>query len=313
MSGTITGGGGTNTLDYSGYGSPVTVNLQTKSATAIGGIWVNLQSFKGTDTTDTLIATDATTTTWALNGNNAGTVDNAAFTGFANLIGGSGADVFQFANGATVSGVMDGKGGSNTLSYATNTGGVTVNLGNATTGLANSSATGINGGGANGIANISTVVVGGGDNYLTAVGVSTNVTFTATGNGNNILVGGSGNNTLIVSGTGHNMVIGGHGISTLNGGTGHNLLIGGYTAYDAVFADLGSIMNLWKTVNNANSYAQAITTLLASSFAYPLTAATVHSNANDTINAGTHALDWYFVALASAITDQNAGETVTLC
>ena len=103
------------------------------------------------------------------------------------------------------------------------------------------------------------------------------------------------------------------GISTINGGTGYNLLIGGYTAYDAVFADLESILSIWKTVNSATKYAQAISKLTASSYAYSLSAATVHGNANDTINAGTHALDWYFVALASEITGEKTGETVTLC
>ena len=249
VSGTVAGGGGTNTLDFSGYGSLVTVNLQSSTATGIGGTWSNIQTFKGANTTDTLVATDGTANAWALRGSNAGTVDGVSFTGFANLIGGSGNDTFTIANGATVAGVVDGKGGSNTLDYSAYTGGVTVNLGNATTGLANNSATGVNGGAANGIFNIGAVIVGAGNNYLTAVGDSSSVTFSVTGNGNNILVGGSGTNTLTVNGTGNNIVIGGQGVSTLNGGTGYNLLIGGDTAYDAVFADLQSILNIWKTAH----------------------------------------------------------------
>jgi Ca2+-binding RTX toxin-like protein len=240
-------------------------------------------------------------------------VNGVAFTGFANLTGGSGNDTFLFANKATVSGVIDGGGGSNTLDYSAYTGGVTVNLGNATTDLANYSATGVNGGAANGISNISNVIVGAGNNYLTAVGVSSSVTFTATGNGNNILVGGSGNNLLTATGSGNNIIIGGQGTATINGGTGYNLLIGGYTAYDTVYADLESILNIWKTVSSARTYAKAITSLTASSYAYALTAARVHGNASDTINAWTHALDWYFAALTSEITGENTGETITLC
>ena len=322
VTGIVDGQAGTNTLDYSAYGSPITVNLQSTTATSIGCTWANIQSFKGTNTTDTLVATDGTTNIWALKGSNAGTVqsvasggtvNNVAFTGFANLTGGNGTDDFQFANGATVSGVINGQGGSNTLDYSAYTSGVTVNLGNATTGLANSSATGVNGGAANGIANISNVVVGAGNNYLTAVGASMSVTFTATGSGSNILVGGSGNNALTASGSGDNILIGDQGTSTLSGGTGYNLLIGGSTAYDAVYADLQSIMSIWKTVTSATKYAQAISKLTASSYAYSLSAATVHGDANDTINAGTHALDWYFVSLASEITGENGGETVTVC
>ncbi len=317
VSGTVTGGGGTNTFDFSAFGSPVTVDLQTATATSIAGTWANIQSFKGTNTTDTLIAAN-TTNTWSLKGSNAGTVDDVAFTGFANLTGGSGNNTFQFANGATISGVINGGGGSNTVDYSAYTGGVTVNLGNATAGLASYSATGVNGDAANGIMNIDNVVVGTGNNYLTAVGVSSSVSFTATGNGNNILVGGSGANTLNASGSGNNILIGDQGTATINGGTGYNLLIGGYTAYDAVYADLEAILGIWKTVNSTKTYGKAIASLTAQSYAYTLTPATVHSNAGDAINAdanpdGTHVLDWYFAATAGEITGENAGEMLTLC
>jgi hypothetical protein len=313
LSGTVTGGGGTNTLDLSGYGSPVTVNLQTWTATGVGGSWTDIQSFKGTNTTDSLIATDGTTNAWALKGSNTGTVNGASFAGFANLVGGSGNDTFTFANKATVSGVIDGRGGSNTLDYSAYTGGVTVNLGSGTTDLANDSATGVNGGTADGIANFANVIVGAGNNYLTAVGLTTSVTFTATGTGNNILVGGAGSNTLTASGSGNNIVIGGKGTSAINGGTGYNLLVGGYTAYDIVSADLQSILGIWKTVNSATTYSKAIARLTLATYAYALTAASVHGNAGDTINAGTHLLDWYFATALGEITGETAGETVTLC
>jgi hypothetical protein len=188
-----------------------------------------------------------------------------------------------------------------------------VNLGNATTDLANDSATGVNGGATNGLSNISTVIVGAGNNYLTAVGVSSGITFTATGNGNNILVGGSGNNLLTATGSGNNILIGGQGTAIINGGTGYNLLIGGDTAYDTVYADLESILGIWRTVHSARTYANAIASLTASSYAYALTAASVHGNASDTINAWAHALDWYFAALASEMTGENPGETISLC
>ena len=34
---------------------------------------------------------------------------------------------------------------------------------------------------------------------------------------------------------------------------------------------------------------------------------------NDTINAGIHALDWYFASLASEISGNKTGDTTTLC
>jgi hypothetical protein len=311
MTGVVTGGTGTNTLDYSGYGSPVTVNLQTASTVGIGA-WANIQFIKGTNTTDTLIGANNATNTWALKGSNAGSVDGVSFSGFANLTGGTGADNFQFAAAAKVSGVIDGRAGTNTLDYSAYNA-VTVNLGNATTDLPSSSATGVNGGAANGIANINAVIAGSGNNYLTAAGVGTAVSMTVTGNGANILVGGAGSNVLTASGSGDNIIIGGQGTSTINGGTGYNLLIAGSTAYDDTSANLASVLATWKTATSAATYAKAISKLMSASNPVVLSPATVHGNASDTINAGTHALDWYFVVSASEITGQNAGETVTLC
>jgi hypothetical protein len=204
-------------------------------------------------------------------------------------------------------------GGSNTLDYSAYASKVTVNLGSATSGLASSSATGIKGGAANGIANIGTVIVGSGNNYLTAVGVTASVSFTALGNGNNILVGGSGANTLTANGSGNNLIIADQGTSLLRGGTGYNLLIGGTTAYDAVFSDLESILQIWETVNSAGTYATAISKLTAASYAYVLSSATVHGNATDALQARAHALDWYFAAQPSEIVGKKPGETDTPC
>jgi hypothetical protein len=47
VSGSITGGGGTNTLDYSAYSSSVLVDLQTGSATGVGGGIANIQNITG--------------------------------------------------------------------------------------------------------------------------------------------------------------------------------------------------------------------------------------------------------------------------
>jgi Ca2+-binding RTX toxin-like protein len=210
-------------------------------------------------------------------------------------------------------GFIDGADGSNVLDYSAYKTGVTVNLGAGTTDLPVHSATGVAGGAAEGISHFATVLVGDGNNYLTAVGASFDVSFSASGSGNNIMVGGSGVNTLIASGTGNNIVIGGRGASTIYGGSGYNLLVGGYTDFDAASADLQVIGNVWKTVNSATKYAKAVSQLSTLSYAYSLTAATVHGNAGDSIHAGTHALDWYFAALAGALDGDNAGETHMWC
>jgi hypothetical protein len=312
VSGVLKGGGGMTTLDESAYGSPVTVNLQSSTATGLGN-WAGIQAFRATDTTDTLIARDGTTNTWMLSGGNAGTVDGVSFSGFANLTGGNGPNDFVFGPGARVSGVVTGMGDDNTLDYSAYTTPVRVNLGNGMHGMAASSATGVDGTNAKGIADIQNVVVGSGNNVLSALGASFAIGFRVMGNGDNILVGGSGQNTLNVTGSGNNVVIGGIGASTLEGGTGDNLLIGGNTAYDAVLTDLQSILSIWEAAKDAGTYSAAIAALMAKSYAYVLGPATVHGNSSDTIAAGTHGLDWYFAALAREITGETSGEVDTSC
>ena len=312
ISGTLYGGGGVNTLNESALGVPVTVNLQTKTATGIANAWSNLQSFVGTGTTDNIIAANPNQV-WTITGVNSGNVGPYAFSGFPNLTGGAGNDVFRFAAGSGVTGVINGTGGTNTLDYSNYGSPVTVNLGTGTTGLANNSASAVNGGLANGVANIGAVIAGSGNNYLTAVGSSSSVSLTANGNGNNIIVGGSGSSTLTATGSGNNIIIGDQGTSVINGGTGYNLLIGGTTAYDAVLADLQAILGIWQSVNSSSTFKSTIARLMSTTAAFPLNATTVHGNNTDIINAKKHVLDWYFASLASEIIGSNSGDIDTQC
>jgi filamentous hemagglutinin family protein len=108
ISGTIDGGAGTDTLDYSAYTSPLTVNLA-----ALDGI--NIEQVVGTaNATSTLIANN-TANTWTITGNNSGTVNGLNFSDFSNLTGGNSNDTFQFNNPATISSNIDGGAGNLTL------------------------------------------------------------------------------------------------------------------------------------------------------------------------------------------------------
>lgn len=127
ISGNIDGGTGSNTLDYSASSGPVTVDLQTSTATGISGTFSNIASFVGSSGSDLLIGPDAGAF-WTLGGANSGSVAGATFSSFENLLGGSGADSFVFQNGGSVSGNIDGGLGSNALDYSLNAGPVTVNL-----------------------------------------------------------------------------------------------------------------------------------------------------------------------------------------
>ena len=170
VTGKINGGGGTNTLDYSGDGGiAATVNLATDTATKTGG-FANIQKLVGsTSTADKLIGPNSTNT-WSITAVNGGTVGSFSFSGIENLTGGSGLDVFVFGAGKSVSGKINGGGGGNDwLDYAAYTTPVTVNLAAGT-------ATGVGGG----IVNIRNVRGGQGGNTLT-------------GNSQgNILIGGAG-------------------------------------------------------------------------------------------------------------------------
>ncbi|MFK8115623.1 MAG: hypothetical protein AB8B91_25730, partial [Rubripirellula sp.] len=56
--------------------------------------------------------------TWTLTGQNKGTVNTFKFSGFENLTGGDQNDVFVLSPGASVSGKIDGAGGTDTLNYS---------------------------------------------------------------------------------------------------------------------------------------------------------------------------------------------------
>src|SRR5262249_40139456 len=74
-------------------------------------------SFNGGAGFDTLIAGDAKNTWW-IRSVNGGTLNGSnAFTNVETLVGGADADVFQFTNGMSVTGAIDGGGGTDTLDY----------------------------------------------------------------------------------------------------------------------------------------------------------------------------------------------------
>src|SRR5262249_56725814 len=93
--------------------------------------------------------------TWDMIGANSGTVNGLTFSLFQNLTGGSSNDQFVFFGGGSVSGNIDGGGGTNSLDYSNLMTPVTVNLSNDT-------ATGIGGT----FANITIFLAGSGSNTL---------------------------------------------------------------------------------------------------------------------------------------------------
>ena len=215
LSGNIDGGGGANTLDDSALAGPVTVNLQTDTATHLGGTFANIGNFVGSaSANDTLIGPDAS---WIINGTNAGSVNGITFSSFENLTGNVAADTFSFFPGGSITGNLDGGGGNNTLDYSALSGPITVNLGAGTAPGIGGTFTNIN------------ILVGSASLNDTLVGPSGTTTWNLTGsNSGNVngtttfssfenLTGGAGDDTFT-------FFPGGGLTGNIDGGGGNNTL-----------------------------------------------------------------------------------------
>jgi Ca2+-binding RTX toxin-like protein len=284
VSGSVNGGGGTDTLDLSGSASTAMVNLASKTASSIDGTWSNLVAFAG-NSGSTLVGPN-TATTWTLSAVGSGTAGTTAFNGFANLTGGTGNDKFTVASGAGISGLIDGGASTNTLDFSTySSSGVIVDLP-----LGKASATGA-------IAHIQNVngSVKGGD----------------------ILVGDASVNMLRVY-AGQNILIGGPGADTLYAGSssGGDILIGGTTANDSNIAALQTILATWAT-STPSTYSAVVATISSVSFDDPLNASTVFDDGSIDVLVGVSGSvnDWFFAHTSGSNLDQvksrDTGEVVT--
>jgi hypothetical protein len=291
VSGLVDGGGGTNTLDYSGDGGvAATVNLATATATKTGS-FANIQKLVGSSSTaDKLMGPNATNI-WSITATNAGKVGSFSFSAIENLTGGNGVDEFVFSAGKTISGKIDGGGSDNWLDYAAYTSAVKVNL-------TSNTATGVGGG----IANIRNVRGGQAGNTL--MGNSKG----------NILIGGKGVDT-ITGGTGKSILIGDKGGDTVKGGSSDDIVIGGYTNYDSS-GDVNdqALMAILTEWQSKDSYKTRITKIKAGvgpgskdKFVW---GTTVHDDGVANTLTGGGGLDWFFKGKKDKITDPQPGEQV---
>jgi hypothetical protein len=301
VTGSISGGAGANKLDYSANGGGViAVNLQTATATSIGGPFSGIASLVGSTAAGNTLTAANTTNNWSLTGNNAGTVNTFSFTGIPNLVGGTGLNTFKFSS--SLGKVTSINGGSSTagnwLDYSAFTTSVVVNL-------ATGSATNVNGGAAGFVSNIQNVISGSGVDTLTGDSQG------------NILIGHGGADT-IHGGSGASLLIGGTGASTVNGGSGNDILIGGKTSYDTTnHAALMIILAEWQS---GDSY--AVRTHEISTGTIPghagvklFLGSTVTNNPTTTVGTlnaslSTTALDWFFMSSTENHSAVESGEIV---
>jgi filamentous hemagglutinin family protein len=117
ITGTIDGGiAGTDTIDYDtdSFGAPVTINLQTPSATGVGS-FTNIDAFVGDAGLANAITGANANQTWTINGADSGSVGGVGFTNFPTITGGSMADVFDVTAAGSVSTLLSGGGGTDEL------------------------------------------------------------------------------------------------------------------------------------------------------------------------------------------------------
>ena len=112
--GIINGGAGSDTVDYSNFGGPVTVNLGAKTAPAIASLNA-VESLIGSGGEDLLIGANAVTA-WTITALNTGKSGTINFASFENLAGSSLADTFTLTSGvSSLSGQVIGGDGVDTL------------------------------------------------------------------------------------------------------------------------------------------------------------------------------------------------------
>ncbi|MBC8509085.1 MAG: tandem-95 repeat protein, partial [Chloroflexi bacterium] len=154
LSGDVTGGTGSDGLDYQGVVSQVSVTLGGPSpgggfgggATAIGGIFSQIDKINANSAvlTDTLTGANLSAT-WELDGTDrlidVGTGNALEFSGFDSLTGGSDEDIFEFwFDTYSFQGDLDGGGGTNdALDYTNYTAQASVTLTDVASGTGSAS------------------------------------------------------------------------------------------------------------------------------------------------------------------------------
>ena len=220
----LTGGSSANTLDASGFSGDAQLLGLDGADTLTGGAGDDHLSggagddvlvasegddvYDGGDGNDSLVGGDGDNI-WEITGTNAGTLNGRAFVDVENLVGGAGNDEFIFHPGGSLSGSIDGGGGTNTLDYGARSAGVSVDL-------SSGAATGTGG-----VAGIDNVVGGAGDD---------------------VVIGGAGDNVL-AGGGGADRLAGGGGSDAFDGGTGEDTLVGADAAavWEIAALDAGTL------------------------------------------------------------------------
>lgn len=254
---TINGGDGSDTASYKSATTGVWVNfgdLAENTGDAAGDSYTSIEKLVGSDHDDVLITPLSVVNVWGGDGNDAitGSASEDLLFGEAgndflyggdgtdNLYGGDGNDELHgeagddFMVGGAGADYFAGGDGTDTVSYYTQTSGITINLGNLW----------LNTGDAAGDTYNAVENIVGTDHNDTMIASTAAISFFANagddavtgGSGNDYLSGGSGNDT-ISGAAGDDILDGSDGNDALNGGAGDDTLAGGAGADSLVGGD----------------------------------------------------------------------------
>lgn len=279
----IDGAGGTDRLDYSELARAANVNVGTSAATAVSR-FANIEAFAGNGQDRSTIRGGNGTNVWTIDGPNSGTINGRAFSGFTDLIGGRGGDTFRIGAAGSLSGRLDGGGGSDVLDYASRSAGVTVNLAAGTaTALGR-------------VANLRALIGTAFADVLTA------------GPSPMIILGGAGDD-LLQGGNGRDLLVGGSGADILRGGGEEDILFGGTITYydeDSKAVDLRSLDSVLQQWNAGISYSSRIARL-----AVRINPGTFRDDAGAADQLyGEGGMDWYLRYPGDTVDSPEPGETV---
>jgi hypothetical protein len=245
LTGTINGGGGSDTLSYAafggnnGYTSGADVDLYADDATGISGNISGIGTFVGgpssNNTLDGPLGNGpGNPNVWNITATNGGNIANnggtiATFSAFQTLDGAPGSNTFKISgNGVGVSGSITGGSTSDTLSYVGVSNAVTFNIGS--TGINNSGSVSTSGAPTFNFYTIGNVTGGSGSNtFNMSPGKSISGNLDGGSGGTNALNYSTYTSSVRV--TLYNNIATGVGgtvahIKTVTGGTGNDILIG---------------------------------------------------------------------------------------
>ncbi len=118
--GTIDGALDSDTLDYSNYIQPVTVNLEARTTSEIA-LFTGIETVLGSSALNTIIG-PVSAITYAINGPNSTSARSIQFASFGKVLAGPGNEVFSVLTpNASLSGLLDGGDGQDSIT-AFNTG-----------------------------------------------------------------------------------------------------------------------------------------------------------------------------------------------